>query len=209
MQNASLIPIRRRTIDTPINRAMAALAAAAVTSFALLACGGGGSESPTVLPQDMAAAAELTVHSSSFQAGSDIPVEHTCDGNDASPQLAWSPPPPGTRSIVIIVDDPDAPRGPFIHWTLYNLPGDLRSLDAGVRANTNLDGGIQGENDFGRIGYGGPCPPAGPAHEYRFWVYALAETLSLEPRSKGGQVIAAMRGRVIAVGNLSGTYTRK
>ncbi len=170
---------------------------------ALLGCGGGadpGSEQP---PEGELG--ELTVSSRSFGDGEDIPVEHTCDGEDVSPHLEWSDPPSGVKSFTIIVDDPDAPGGSFIHWTLYNLPGGLRSLQEGAALPKEA---LQGENGFGRISYGGPCPPAGSAHEYRFWVYAVSEDLPLERGAQGIDVIAALRGRVIAVGSVNGKYAR-
>jgi len=125
----------------------------------------------TVAAQEDAMSFVLT--SSAFQAGEDIPSQHTCDGRDFSVPLAWSAPPPGTKSLALITDDPDAPMGTWVHWVVYNMPPSARALpEAFPAALERSDGTRQGMTDFGRIGYGGPCPPSG-THRYVFKLYAL------------------------------------
>jgi Raf kinase inhibitor-like YbhB/YbcL family protein len=123
--------------------------------------------------------------------------------------LHWSVPPAATRSYVIIVDDPDAPTGTWVHWVIYNLPIDLRGLSEGVSAEERvLDGALQGLNDFRRIGYGGPCPPPGKPHRYYFRLYALDQTLDLKPRETKAHVLHACQGHVLAEAQLMGRYGR-
>jgi hypothetical protein len=117
---------------------------------------------------------------SAFPAGGDIPKQFTCSGADVSPALTWSDPPPRTRSLALIMDDPDAPVGTFVHWVVYNLPASARQLPAGVPGNNAIPGGgKQGVNDFPKTGYGGPCPPPGKPHRYFFRLYALDNQLDL------------------------------
>jgi Raf kinase inhibitor-like YbhB/YbcL family protein len=113
--------------------------------------------------------------SPAFADGADIPVRHTCDGENRSPHLAWTDPPDGTRSLALVVDDPDAPSGTFTHWLLFDIPADTRELGENVSGGgSGVLGGVSGRNSFGNIGYGGPCPPPGdPPHRYRFTLYAL------------------------------------
>src|SRR5262249_31933516 len=104
----------------------------------------------------------LTLTSSAFQANQPIPQKYTCTGSDVSAPLTWTNPPAGTKSFALIVDDPDAPSGTWVHWVLYDLPADAKDLGEGIPARNQLDNGAkQGKNDFGKIGYGGPCPPSG------------------------------------------------
>ncbi len=157
----------------------------------------------------MAATATISITSDAFAHEATIPLDHTCDGRDASPALAWSAPPAGTRSLGLICDDPDAPAGPWVHWVLYDLPPAARDLPEGVPARPELPSGArQGRNDFGRIGYGGPCPPKGPAHRYVFRLYALDVTLELPSGATKKEVEAAMRGHVLAEGRIMGRYGR-
>ena len=115
---------------------------------------------------------ELT--STAFQPGETIPKQYTGDGADQSPPLRWSEPPSGTKSLALICDDPDAPRGTWVHWVLFNLPAQTRELEEGVPTTETLGNGAkQGKNDFGNIGYGGPAPPKGKPHRYFFKLYAL------------------------------------
>lgn len=149
------------------------------------------------------------LESSAFAAGATIPREHTCDGADRSPPLSWGPPPEKTQSLALIMHDPDAPRGDWVHWVSFNLPPQVRQLDLGVPPDAELPNGArQGLNDFGRVGYGGPCPPRGPAHRYFFRLYALDTRLSLPARSTRAQVESAMRGHVLAQTELMGRYSR-
>lgn len=150
---------------------------------------------------------ELT--SSAFQKGMSIPKPYTGDGRDLSPALHWSEPPAGTQSIALICDDPDAPRGTWVHWVLFNLPAQARELEEGVPTTETLPSGAkQGKNDFGNIGYGGPAPPRGKAHRYFFKLFALDVALDLPSGATRAQLEGAMKGHILAEGQLMGTYKR-
>lgn len=144
----------------------------------------------------------MTVTSPAFAAGGTIPARFTCAGSDVSPPLAWSAPPAATRSLVVLVDDPDAPGGDFTHWLVYRLAPGLDSLAAGSHR------GLQGRNGFGRLGYGGPCPPSGPAHRYRFHVIALNDTPRLAAGAGRAAVDAAIKGHILAEGVLEARFGR-
>jgi Raf kinase inhibitor-like YbhB/YbcL family protein len=155
----------------------------------------------------------MEIISSAFAANGDIPAVHTCEGRDQSPPLAWSGVPAGTRSLALIVDDPDAPdpaapKMIWVHWVVYNLPADTTSLPAGTSA-TNLPAGArEGLNDWKREGYGGPCPPIG-RHRYVFKLYALDTVLpALKPATKA-ELEKAMQGQILARGELVGYYRKK
>jgi Raf kinase inhibitor-like YbhB/YbcL family protein len=151
----------------------------------------------------------LELTSPDFKDGETIPAKFTCTGADVSPRLQWSGVPEGTKSIALVCDDPDAPMGTWVHWVLYGLPADTTSLPEGVPADEAIDGGpSQGTNDFKRIGYGGPCPPPGKAHRYFFKLYALDSELDLEPGATKKALERAMRGHVLAEGQLMGRYQR-
>jgi Raf kinase inhibitor-like YbhB/YbcL family protein len=151
----------------------------------------------------------IEVTSTVFQQGTPIPKQFTGDGADQSPPLSWTELPAGTNSIALICDDPDAPRGTWVHWVLFNLPPQTRDLEAGVPTTATLGNGAkQGKNDFGNIGYGGPAPPRGKAHRYLFKLYALAVTVDLPPSSTKADLEAAMKGQILAEGQLIGTYKR-
>lgn len=151
----------------------------------------------------------LTVSSSAFKEGDRIPAKYTCQGQDVSPPLAWGEPPAGTQSVALIVDDPDAPGGVFTHWVLFNIPPDSRELPEAVPIQAELaSGALQGKTDFGRIGYGGPCPPPGRPHRYQFTLYALDKPLGLEGGASKKQLLSAMEGHILAQGQLTGTYQR-
>src|SRR5438034_9004555 len=132
------------------------------------------------------------------------------DALPISPPLSWSGAPAGTRSFALIVDDPDAPAGSWVHWVLYNLPADVSELPENIAKveSLDLDGARQGRNDFRRPGYGGPCPPPGPAHRYFFKLYALDAPLKLTAGAQKRDVEAAMEGQVLATAQLMGTYAR-
>jgi Raf kinase inhibitor-like YbhB/YbcL family protein len=150
------------------------------------------------------------LHSDAFGADGDIQREHTCDGADRSPPLVWDEPPAGAQSLALIVHDPDAPRGDFTHWVLFDLPPDLRGLDAGVPTVGELPNGArQGRNDFGRLGYGGPCPPPDAAHRYDFELYALDVPVGLGAGATRAEVEAAMQGHVAGQARLVGRYARQ
>lgn len=149
----------------------------------------------------------MNLTSTSFQ--NQIPAKYTCNGAGISPQLTWSTPPAATASFALIVTDPDAPRGTWVHWVLYNLPAETRALPEGLPALGQLpDGALQGRNDFGEIGYGGPCPPSGAPHHYVFTLYALDIKLNLPVGATRAQVEAAMQGHILASGKLIGIYQR-
>lgn len=151
----------------------------------------------------------LQLSSPAFAEGATIPKQHTGDGADTSPALSWSEPPAGTKSLALICDDPDAPVGTWVHWVIFNLPAEMRKLDAGVPAERELaNGARQGKNDFGNIGYGGPAPPRGKPHRYYFKLYALDTQLDLPAGATKSQLLAAMKGHVLAEGQLMGRYAR-
>ncbi len=159
-----------------------------------------------------AAPATLTVTSPDFAQGEAIPGKYTCQGEDASPALQWSAPPPETKSLTLIADDPDAPLGTWVHWVVYNISPDALGLEAGASkanaASFNLPpGALQGATSFKRSDYGGPCPPSG-THRYFFRLYALDIALDRPGLDKTG-LLDAMQGHVLAVGELMGTYTKQ
>jgi Raf kinase inhibitor-like YbhB/YbcL family protein len=157
----------------------------------------------------MSATPPIKLSSGSFTHGSLIPVQHTCDGEDLSPPLSWSEVPLERRSLALVCDDPDAPRGTWVHWVLYNLPAQSVELSAGVPTDPKLpSGACQGRNDSGEIGYMGPCPPLGKPHRYYFRLYALDTLLSLPPGVSKAELEKAVEGHVLAQGTLMGTYQR-
>lgn len=152
---------------------------------------------------------KLDLTSTAFEEGGTIPTKYTCDGPDVSPPLAWNTPPAGTKSLAFICDDPDAPVGTWVHWVLYDLPPEATLVTEGLPLDEQLaSGGRQGINDFHRIGYGGPCPPRGPAHRYFFKLYALDTELNLPARAVKKELLKAMEGHILAKGQLMGRYQR-
>lgn len=150
----------------------------------------------------------ISISAEAFQAGGTIPKEYTCDGSNVSPALSWSGIPSNAKSIALIMDDPDAPMGTFVHWVLFNIPASTQKLPKGISRNQTLgDGSRQGMTDFGRAGYGGPCPPKG-THRYYFRIYALDTMLNLQPGASREQLDDAMKGHILAMGELMGNYTR-
>ncbi len=150
---------------------------------------------------------ELT--SSAFEQGKPIPLKYTCDGPDVSPPLRWSGTPEGTKSLVLICDDPDAPVGTWVHWVLYNIAGDRTELPEGIAKEKMVLGNArQGINDFQRIGYGGPCPPGGKPHRYFFKLYALDIESAWEPGLTKEEVLEKMEHHVLGQAELMGTYQR-
>ena len=170
------------------------LALALAPMLALVAC-----TSPTSNEASGPMTDTLTVTSPAFTDGGSIPSKHTCDGDDVSPSLAWTGAPEGTAAFALIVDDPDA-RG-WIHWVVADIPAETTELPEG--GGTGTEGG----NDFGRNGWGGPCPPSG-THRYDFTVFALSEQTGLSAGFGADALRAAMEGMVLAEGRLSGTYQR-
>lgn len=148
----------------------------------------------------------LNVSSTAFTAGQAIPAQYTCKGQGISPPLAWSGAPAGVKSFALIMDDPDAPMGTFVHWVLYNLPAASGALPEAIPAGPKLtDGSVQGSNSAGRSGYTGPCPPSG-THRYFFKIYAL--DVLLDPGAGAGkeQLLRAMDGHIVSQGELMGTF---
>lgn len=152
---------------------------------------------------------KMKITSSAFEEGGMIPRKYTCDGSDVSPPIKWDNVPEGTKSIALIYDDPDAPVGIWIHWVIYNIPPETRELDENVpREETLSNGTKQGKNDWGRIGYGGPCPPGG-THRYYFKLYALDTEPDLEPGPTKKKLLNAMEGHILVEGQLMGKYKRQ
>ena len=153
---------------------------------------------------------KLSVTSSAFTAGSAIPVGYSCKGPKVeSPPLAWKGVPEDAKTLMLIVKDPDAPNGTFIHWVVYNLPATLSGLDANVPPTEKLaNGGLQGANGLGQIGYKGPCPPPGSPHHYHFELTALDTALDLKAGAPAAEVEKAAKGHVKATGDLVGTFAR-
>jgi Raf kinase inhibitor-like YbhB/YbcL family protein len=152
---------------------------------------------------------KFEITTTAFQEGKPIPKRHTGDDHDLSPPLKWTDPPAGTKCFALIADDPDAPRGIWVHWVLFNLPPDTRGMDEGVPKKETLPNGAkQGTTDFGSVGYGGPAPPKGKPHRYFFKLYALDEQLNLPAGGKKAEVEAAMKGHILAEAQVMGTYQR-
>lgn len=150
----------------------------------------------------------MQLKSSAFSTNSLIPAKYTCNGQDISPPLSWDEPPPGTQSLVLIVDDPDAPVGTFVHWVVYNLPPDLQELPEHTTAKNLVKGALQGENDFDRTGYGGPCPPSG-THRYFFKLYAIDRHLTLREGATKAEVFNAIEDHILASAELVGRYSHQ
>lgn len=144
--------------------------------------------------------------SPAFTTGSPVPVRVTCDGEDLAPALTWTHPPDGTAAFALVMDDPDAPSGTFTHWLLGDLPATATGLDEGFAPGLL---GVSGTNDFGRIGYGGPCPPKGHGvHHYRFRLHALDTAIGLREGFARHDIDRAMQGRILGTATLTGTYER-
>ncbi len=151
----------------------------------------------------------LVVTSPAFTQAAPIPLEYTCDGQDISPPLSWHGVPPNTRSFAVIVDDPDAPMGTWVHWLLFDIPATVSSLSAAIpQTATLVDGSRYGMNSWGQQRYGGPCPPSG-THRYFFKVYALDTQLALPVGVTNAQLLQKMQGHILAEGELMGTYRRR
>jgi Raf kinase inhibitor-like YbhB/YbcL family protein len=151
----------------------------------------------------------LSISSPAFQDGERIPAKYTCEGQNVSPQLEGSGVPEKAQSLALIMDDPDAPGGTFTHWVIFNTPPDSLTSPEAVPTEPQLSCGTQqGINDFGTIGYGGPCPPPGRPHRYRFTLYALDQPLDLKAGASKEQLLGAMEGHIIEQARLTGTYQR-
>jgi Raf kinase inhibitor-like YbhB/YbcL family protein len=164
---------------------------------------------PADIPPEPVSGGTLKLTSTAFEAGYALPVDYTCDGKDVSPPLEWSGVPETARAVALIVDDPDAPKGTWVHWTVFNLAPDANNLPHNASTTFGAADGVQGTTSFGKVGWGGPCPPKGPAHRYYFRLYALDRGLDLDSTATRAQVDAAMKGHVVAEGWFMGRYERK
>jgi Raf kinase inhibitor-like YbhB/YbcL family protein len=170
---------------------------------------------PSPMPTPTEAAPEPTepplpfeLISTAFEQGEPVPAKYSCKGEDISPSLAWGDPPDGTQSLALIMDDPDAPGGTWVHWIVFNIPADVRELPEAMPAGMKFgDVAVTfGRNSWGRSDYGGPCPPSG-THRYFFKLYALDTNLPSDETMKQNQVLAAMDGHILAETELMGTFS--
>jgi Raf kinase inhibitor-like YbhB/YbcL family protein len=192
-----------RSTPAPATRwaAARALGLALALALASLRCGAaGGAPSP---PPGVNVAS-ITVSSTSFTSHGPIPVEHTCDGKDLAPALAWSAPPPGTRALVVIVDDPEAPSGNFTHFVAFDIPPDVVTLKEGW--TPAAIGAKAGRNDFDSLDYRGPCPPQREQHMYAFEVFALDKPIDLPEGAARSEIAARMSSHVLGSGALRGSF---
>lgn len=151
----------------------------------------------------------MEIKSSAFREGETIPSKYTCDDINVSPALEWSSVPGGTKTFALICDDPDAPSGTYVHWVLFNIPASVKFLPENFpKTETSGNGSIQGKNDFGKFGYGGPCPPSG-VHRYYFKLYALDSELDLKAGISKKDLLKAMQGHILGESQLMGRYKRK
>lgn len=151
---------------------------------------------------------KLVMSSPAFEHGHPIPSRYSCEGDDISPPLEWSGIPEGTKSLALIVDDPDAPKRAWTHWLLYDMPPDVTSLAEGLGGDDLPPGAREGLNDWKRVGWGGPCPPTG-RHRYSFRLYALDESLGDLHRPMKAKLEKAIEGHVIAMAEMVGTYEKR
>jgi Raf kinase inhibitor-like protein, YbhB/YbcL family len=163
---------------------------------------------PTTIPSESESKAteatmSLTLTSDAFANGQSIPAKYSCVGKNISPAITWDEPPAGTKSFALIVDDPDAPMGTWVHWVLFNLPANARSL----QENADSSAMSAGKNSSGNLRYDGPCPPSG-THRYYFKLYALDTTIGLQPGATKEQVLKEMKGHILAQGELMGTFSK-
>ena len=185
------------------------LTAPALALVALTSCGASNQSDKQANGEatvENATLTKLVLTSDAFQNGQPIPTQYTCDGADQTPTIHWSDPPGGTKSFALVIDDPDAPSGTFRHWGVFDIPASTRSLGGGGRKV-----GTEVSNDFGKPGYGGPCPPHGHGpHHYHFKLFALStEKLGLSADAKVVDVENAAQKHAIAEGEIVGTYERK
>ena len=150
----------------------------------------------------------ISLSSTAFAAGAPIPADYSCKGRRISPPLAWSNSPAGAKSLALLMDDPDAPGGTFVHWVIYNIPASSLGLPEAIPTNGQLvDGTMQGNNGAGQVGYTAPCPPSG-THRYFFKLYALDTVLGLSPNATKDQLLKAMEGHILSNGELMGTFSK-
>ena len=180
--------------------------------FVILLVASTGLSSLTVSAQTAQEGRSMSFHISttSFPLEGSIPKKYTCDGKDVSPELSWAGAPQGTKSFALIVDDPDAPAGTWNHWLIWNIPTSQHELNEGAsRSHAITENARQGQNDFRKIGYNGPCPPPGKPHRYYFKLFALDTELTLPAGSDRKQLDTAIRGHVLAQSELMGRYGRE
>jgi Raf kinase inhibitor-like YbhB/YbcL family protein len=157
-----------------------------------------------------ARAAEIRLTSPAFEHGGRIPYVHTCEGDDVSPPLQWSGAPVETRSYAMVCEDPDAPRGTWVHWVLYNISGDAVELTRAIPTLPELPSGARhGRNTAGDLAYAGPCPPPGNPHRYFFRLYGLDISLNLAVGATKAELEKAMDQHIVAQGTLMGTYQHR
>jgi Raf kinase inhibitor-like YbhB/YbcL family protein len=163
----------------------------------------------SIFGQATGGAVSFQISSAAFSNGETIPKKFTCDGPDVSPLLSWKEAPAATQSFALIMDDPDAPAGTWVHWILYNLPANTREIPEATEKQGQLAAGVlQGRNDFGKVGYGGPCPPRGTPHRYYFKLYALDTNLDLKAGAREPDVERAMKTHILAEADLMGRFGR-
>ena len=149
------------------------------------------------------------IWSPSSKYGGIISQKFTCDGPDISPEIAWEEPPASTKSFVLIMDDPDAPRGTFVHWIIYNIKPDVKGLAENIpKVELTPQGYAQGVNDFGRIGYGGPCPPRRRVHRYFFHLYAILEPPIMKPGLSREELSGVLKDKTVKVASYMVRYGR-
>ncbi len=150
----------------------------------------------------------MQLTSTAFKEGEAIPDVHAHENKNLSPPLKWTDVPAGVKSLALICDDPDAPRGTWVHWVLFNIPPDTRELPSSPAGKIDVPGAIQGKNDFKKLGYGGPAPPSG-THRYYFKLYALDKVLDLKEGATKDELVKAMKDHIVAQGQLMGTFSAK
>jgi Raf kinase inhibitor-like YbhB/YbcL family protein len=151
---------------------------------------------------------KFEITSPAFSNGASIPLKYSCKGSDITPALRWADPPYGALSFALIMDDPDAPMGTWVHWVIFNIPASARGLQEATPTDAKLnDGSLQGITSAGRHGYHGPCPPSG-THRYFFKLYALDMVLSLSTNADKTKLLAAMQGHILANAELMGTFSK-
>jgi Raf kinase inhibitor-like YbhB/YbcL family protein len=175
-------------------------------------CGALAKKAVSAKPGKGASAMSFTLSSTAFEPDQAIPAKHSCAGKDVSPELKWGEPPQGTQSFALVMDDPDAPAGTWVHWVVYNIPASCRALAESTAKTEKLpDGTLQGlgygVNTFSRVGYYGPCPPSG-THHYFFKLYALDNILDLKPKATVLELKKAMEGHILGKAKLMGTFKR-
>ena len=155
---------------------------------------------------------QLTLQSETFSQNQAVPRKYSGEGDDISPPLTWSDVPDGTKELALIMDDPDAPAGTWVHWVIYKIPADSGGLSEGIPTSAQVSspaGALQGKNSGNKIGYGGPAPPPGHGlHHYHFKLYALDVKLGLDSGASKQSLLGAMQGHILAQGELVGTYQR-